>query len=102
MDRYVKTTIITDSLGEAVESSGAGFATLEDVGQALLRVVSDSSIHGKALRDSGMRADMWYQVEQSPLRHELGKVLQTDTLIWKKTITTRTNNLGCIRCKVMS
>ena len=48
-DRYVKTTIITDSLGEAVEKSGAGFATLEDTGQVLLRIVSDSTVHGKAL-----------------------------------------------------
>ena len=49
LDRYVKTTIITDSLGEAVEKFGAGFATLEDTGQALLRIVSDSTVHGKAL-----------------------------------------------------
>ena len=47
--RYVKTTIITGSLGEAVEKSGAGFASLEDTGEALLRIVSDSSVHGECV-----------------------------------------------------
>lgn len=43
---YVKTAIMTDSLLEAVGGSGVDFATLEDAGQALLRIVSDASIHG--------------------------------------------------------
>ena len=43
---------MTDSLLEAVEGSGVGFATLEDAGLALLRIVSDASVHGKLLHCS--------------------------------------------------
>lgn len=47
MNRYVRTSILPDSAYEHVAAAGVEFATAEDGGQLLLRIVSDSRIQGR-------------------------------------------------------
>jgi len=45
--RYVKTSILPEETWAHVKKSGVEFATVEDAGQALLRLLSDQSIQGR-------------------------------------------------------
>jgi hypothetical protein len=47
--RYVRTKILTGKAFDQVEQSGVQFATVEDAGQCLLRILSDQSINGRSL-----------------------------------------------------
>lgn len=49
MDRYVETKILSKAAFDEVKSLGVEFATLEDAGQCLLRIVSDKSLNGHSL-----------------------------------------------------
>lgn len=46
---YIKTAILSETSEEAIDKSGAGFATAEDAATALMRIVSDDEIIGRAL-----------------------------------------------------
>jgi hypothetical protein len=47
--RYVRTSILPQELFDKVERSGVEFATTEDAGQCLLRILSDPSVNGRSL-----------------------------------------------------
>ncbi|KAH7140418.1 putative short chain dehydrogenase/ reductase [Dactylonectria estremocensis] len=47
--RYVRTEILSKADFDQVETTGVQFATTEDAGQCLLRILSDSSINGRSL-----------------------------------------------------
>jgi hypothetical protein len=47
--RYVETKILSKAAFDEVKSLGVEFATLEDAGQCLLRIVSDKSLNGHSL-----------------------------------------------------
>jgi hypothetical protein len=47
--RYVRTSILPTSAFDQVESAGVSFATLEDGGKLLLRLMADSSINGRQM-----------------------------------------------------
>jgi hypothetical protein len=49
VDRYVETKILSKAACDKVKSLGVEFATLEDAGQCLLRIVSDKSLNGHSL-----------------------------------------------------
>lgn len=49
MIRYVETKILSKAAFDEVKSLGVEFATLEDAGQCLLRIVSDKSLNGHSL-----------------------------------------------------
>lgn len=49
MVRYVETKILSKEAFDEVKSLGVEFATLEDAGQCLLRIVSDKSLNGHSL-----------------------------------------------------
>jgi hypothetical protein len=49
VDRYVETKILSKAAFDEVKSLGVEFATLEDAGQCLLRIVSDKSLNGHSL-----------------------------------------------------
>ncbi|KAL2838112.1 putative adam [Aspergillus pseudoustus] len=46
---YVRTTILSKEVFDEVESLGIQFATVEDAGACLIRILSDRSINGKSL-----------------------------------------------------
>lgn len=46
---YVKTKILSKEVFEDVKAKGVEFATVEDAGQCLLRILSDRNINGKSL-----------------------------------------------------
>ncbi|KAH7347525.1 hypothetical protein B0T11DRAFT_359968 [Plectosphaerella cucumerina] len=46
---YVRTSILPQELFDKVERSGVEFATTEDAGQCLLRILSDPSVNGRSL-----------------------------------------------------
>ncbi|KAJ9144595.1 Adam [Pleurostoma richardsiae] len=46
---YVRTKILTQAAFDHVEKSGVQFATVEDAGQCLLRILSDHTINGRSL-----------------------------------------------------
>ncbi|KAH7128912.1 putative short chain dehydrogenase/ reductase [Dactylonectria macrodidyma] len=46
---YVRTDILSKEDFDQVEATGVQFATAEDAGQCLLRILSDSSINGRSL-----------------------------------------------------
>ncbi|KAK5311761.1 hypothetical protein LTR93_011603 [Exophiala xenobiotica] len=46
---YVKTMILSDETFEFTKSRGVDFATVEDAGQCLLRILTDSSVNGHTL-----------------------------------------------------
>lgn len=46
---YVKTKILSDRVFEEVRTKGVEFATTEDAGQCLLRILSDTTINGRSL-----------------------------------------------------
>lgn len=46
---YVRTKILTQTDFDNVEKAGVQLATLEDGGQCLLRILSDTSINGRSL-----------------------------------------------------
>ncbi|KAK5044726.1 hypothetical protein LTR84_010500 [Exophiala bonariae] len=46
---YVKTKILSEEVFEEVKAKGVEFATVEDAGQCLLRILSDESINGRSL-----------------------------------------------------
>jgi NAD(P)-dependent dehydrogenase (short-subunit alcohol dehydrogenase family) len=48
-NRYVRTSILPTNAFDHVESAGVSFATLEDGGKLLLRLMSDSSINGRQM-----------------------------------------------------
>ncbi|KAH7125610.1 hypothetical protein B0J11DRAFT_606113 [Dendryphion nanum] len=52
---YVRTKILTEASFEHVEKSGVEMASLEDAGQALLRLLSDTGINGRSLFISGRK-----------------------------------------------
>jgi hypothetical protein len=47
--RYVRTSILPASAFDEVEKSGVAFATQEDGGRLLLRLMADSSISGRQM-----------------------------------------------------
>ncbi len=47
--RYINTPILSPDFAALLESVQAGWATTEDCARALLRIVSDSTINGRAL-----------------------------------------------------
>ena len=48
-NRYVETKILSKEAFDEVKGLGVEFATLEDAGQCLLRIVSDERINGHSL-----------------------------------------------------
>lgn len=46
-NRYIKTDIISDAALERITSKGVLLAEIGDAGEALLRIVSNQSIHGR-------------------------------------------------------
>ena len=48
-NRYVETKILSKEAFDEVKGLGVEFATLEDAGQCLLKIVSDESINGHSL-----------------------------------------------------
>jgi len=49
LNRYVKTNILSEQDFEQVRSLGVEFATVEDAGQCLLRILSDPTVNGHSL-----------------------------------------------------
>jgi hypothetical protein len=47
--RYVETKILSKEAFDHVKSLGVEFATLEDAGECLLRIVADKSVNGHTL-----------------------------------------------------
>ena len=47
--RYVKTNILPEEAIARVEEVGVQFATPEDAGQCLLRVLSDATLNGRSI-----------------------------------------------------
>ena len=47
LSRYIKTPIITEVVNTAITTTDTGYATVEDAGSALLRIVSDSNVQGQ-------------------------------------------------------
>jgi hypothetical protein len=47
--RYVRTKILTEGQFDDVQKSGVQLATVEDAGQCLLRLLSDTGINGRSL-----------------------------------------------------
>ena len=45
----IKTTILSDQLFDLLRTRGIEFATLEDAGQCLLRILSDRTVNGRSL-----------------------------------------------------
>lgn len=46
-NRYVRTSILSEETWTHIKKSGVQFATVEDAGQALLRLLSDQTIQGR-------------------------------------------------------
>jgi NAD(P)-dependent dehydrogenase (short-subunit alcohol dehydrogenase family) len=46
---YVRTKILSDEVFETVKAKGVEFATVEDAGQCLLRILSDATVNGRSL-----------------------------------------------------
>jgi NAD(P)-dependent dehydrogenase (short-subunit alcohol dehydrogenase family) len=46
---YVRTSILSEETFNSIEGLGIQFATVEDAGECLIRVLSDKSINGKSL-----------------------------------------------------
>jgi NAD(P)-dependent dehydrogenase (short-subunit alcohol dehydrogenase family) len=46
---YVKTSILSNEVFEEIKAKGVEFATVEDAGQCLLRILGDSSVNGHSL-----------------------------------------------------
>lgn len=46
---YVKTGILNQEMWDTVEAAGVQLAKLEDAGQCLLRILSDTSVNGHSL-----------------------------------------------------
>ncbi|OAL38361.1 hypothetical protein AYO20_02420 [Fonsecaea nubica] len=46
---YIKTDIISDAVAERITSKGAVFASIDDAGEALVRIASDTSVQGRSL-----------------------------------------------------
>lgn len=49
MSRYVRTKIIPDERCQGVQDAGVEFATKEDAGRVLLRILADKSVNGRSL-----------------------------------------------------
>ncbi len=47
--RYIHTAIIGGGLDKLIDNSGAGWATVEDAATAMMHIVSDQKIDGRAL-----------------------------------------------------
>jgi hypothetical protein len=45
-NRYIKTDIISDAVAKRIRDKGAVFASIDDAAEALVRIVSDTTLHG--------------------------------------------------------
>ena len=55
MRRYVKTNILSEEAFAHVSSLGVVLATVDDAGQCLLRILSDTGINGHSIFVSGRK-----------------------------------------------
>ena len=79
---YIKTNILSEEIWDDLEGKGVVFAEIEDAQQALLKLLSDQSINGKALFVSGKKwAPQGYlDLDLDDLKSDLLGVIQTDQL----------------------
>ncbi|ETI26510.1 hypothetical protein G647_03287 [Cladophialophora carrionii CBS 160.54] len=64
---YIKTDIISDAVAKRITDKGAVFASIDDAAEALVRIASDTTVHGRSL---GIVPRMWAPLGYVDVDHD--------------------------------